>query len=272
MVADGLLACRGLYHRGFDGLLGFWPGRDDQPRKVADVYGDAIEGLAGEPLDGQMCVSVPALGFSRDLLSEVLERSRRNDVGLHFDSPGLEAAGRTFSLITWAISKKGELGCTLPGRWRRSLHDAELALDLGLNVRVVKGQWSERDGDNVNPREGFLAVVDRLAGRARHVAVATHDAALAREALRRLRAADTSCELELMFGLPLSRALQVASEARVTVRMYVPYGRAWLPYSLSSVVEEPQVLWWFLRDLVVNRSTSWAGRGFPVGPATPAAV
>ena len=122
-----------------------------------------------------------------------------------------------------------------------------------MRVRVVKGQWADVVKPEVELREGFLAVVDRLAGRARHVAVATHDAWLAKEALGRLLKAKTPCELELLYGLPMGPALAAAREAGVPVRIYLPYGHGWLPYSISQVYKNPKILWWVLRDLWANR-------------------
>jgi proline dehydrogenase len=98
-----------------------------------------------------------------------------------------------------------------------------------------------------------LAVVDRLAGRARHVTVATHDAPLARTALRRLIDAGTSCELELLFGLPMRAAMRAARDLGVRSRVYVPYGHSWVPYALSWVRQNPRVLWWVLTDATLGR-------------------
>ena len=66
-------------------------------------------------------------------------------------------------------------------------------------------------------------MIDRLAGRAPLVAVATHDPCLARA-------------------------------ARVPARIYVPYGAAWVPYCLSQVRQNPRLLWWALRDATLGAS------------------
>jgi len=77
-------------------------------------------------------------------------------------------------------------------------------------------------------------------------------------ALRRLRAAGTSCELELLFGLPARRVMDVADEEGVPVRLYVPYGASFLPYRLSHIRQTPRIGWWFLRDLLFGRACSQA--------------
>src|SRR5262249_11246170 len=158
-----------------------------------------------------------------------------------------ETVDATFNLITKAREIYPKLGCTLPGRWPRSVFDADRAAEMGLRVRVVKGQWADLSVD-INPEQGFLNIIDRLgAQRARHVAVATHHPNLARTALSRLLTTGTSCELELLYGLPSQSLIRIGRELNVPVRMYVPFGRAWLPYRLKQIPGNPRLVAWFIR-------------------------
>ena len=116
-------------------------------------------------------------------------------------------------------------------------------------MRVVKGEWPDAQAPNRDLRAGYLEVIDRLAGRARHVSVASHDVPLADEAIRRLRAAGTPCNLELLFGLPLRASLAAARQQQVDVSIYVPYGKGYLPYALSKVLRDPRRWLWLARDL-----------------------
>ena len=117
-------------------------------------------------------------------------------------------------------------------------------------MRVVKGQWEDPDAPDRDPRDGFYEVVDRLAGRVRRVAVATHDVPLAERCLDRLAKAGTPADYELLHGLPSRRALRLAQRKRVQVRVYVPYGASWLPYSADWARRNPQVVLWLLRDFL----------------------
>ena len=135
---------------------------------------------------------------------------------------------------------------------------------MGLRVRVVKGQWADSTSDDADPVKGFLNIIDRLgAERAPHVAVATHDANLAREALSRLRTTGTPCELELLYGLPIQPLLKVARALKVPTRLYVPYGQTGLPYRLRHAVTSPHILGWFLRDLLRGTRSSWRKSSAP---------
>jgi proline dehydrogenase len=239
--------------QGLAGDICYWAGDDDTPRSVADAYLAVIRTVAKERLDCTVSVKAMVLGFDRQLVDEISRAAVDAKVGIDFDSRSWDMAERVLGCVAGAACDNPQVGCVLPGRWQRSLRDADLVSRLQIRVRVVKGQWADPEHPDIDLREGFLAVVDRLAGRARHVAVATHDAQLAREALRRLTAVGTPCELELLFGLPMRAARQVARDLGVSTRVYVPYGHSWVPYALSWVRQNPRVLWWVVSDATFGR-------------------
>jgi len=49
-------------------------------------------------------------------------------------------------------------------------------------VRLVKGRWPDRSGQDRDIKTGFVEAVDGLSGWARHVALASHDVNVALEA------------------------------------------------------------------------------------------
>jgi proline dehydrogenase len=257
-LTDAIRACHRFSERQVASTIGYWDGDGDTTETVVNAYVAALNALTMDRLDCYLSIKAPAMGFDRGLLAEVIKAGEKAGVGIHFDSLAPEDADRTFELIIESArsfhgSSPG-IGCTIPGRWRRSIRDASLAIDAGVRVRVVKGQWVDPDHPEIDLREGFLAVIDQLAGKARHVAVATHDPPLAREALRRLLASGTPCEMELLFGLPLKSVMQIARELGVRVRLYIPYGHSWLPYAFSQIQKNPRILWWVIRDTIWGNS------------------
>jgi proline dehydrogenase len=249
-LKDAVAACKRFAQRGVSSTIGYWDkGADADPREVANAYIEAMMAVSRERLDSYLSIKAPPLKLSSDLVGDVVGRAHHARVGIHFDSLFPKAADRTLELIGESLELYARVGCTLPGRWQRSVRDARRAVELGaVRVRVVKGQWEDPDNPKLDMRRGFLAVVDELAGKAARVAVATHDPPLAREAVRRLKKAGTSCELELLYGLPMHAITQVATEHQLPVRLYVPYGKSYMPYALSQLRKNPRVVWWFVRD------------------------
>ncbi|MGF1548122.1 MAG: hypothetical protein ACFCUG_12430 [Thiotrichales bacterium] len=253
-LKDAVTVCTKFSAQGISSTVGYWDkGDDDDPRLVADAYLEALNAIHIEHLDAYISIKAPPLKYADDLLAEVVARARQTGIGVHFDSLFPEAADRTLELIADTVKRYARTGCTVPGRWRRSVDDAARAVELGVaRIRVVKGQWEDPEAPKMDMRQGYLAVIDRLAGTATHVAVATHDPVLAQAAIRRLQVAGTSCEMELLYGLPMHAILRIAREHAVPVRLYVPYGTAYMPYALSQVRRNPRILWWYIRDTLMG--------------------
>ena len=248
-LEDALRACRRLEGLRIATTISYWNTLDEPPQQVTAAYLGALDALGAEKLDAYLSMKAPFIGFDRGLFNTIVEKSRDTRVRLHFDAQGYSEVDDTFAMIAEARARDLDVGCTLPGRWRRSLADAEWAVDRRVPVRVVKGQLPDPTAPDDDLREAFLAVIDRLAGRARRVAVATHDAPLARRALERLQGTKTPCGVELLYGLPLEPVRRVAEELGVNVRIYIPYGHGFLPYWFAQGYKRPVVFWWMLRDL-----------------------
>jgi proline dehydrogenase len=246
--------CQRLSTEGLNSTICYWNGVSDPPKYVADSYIEILDEIPNLRADCYLSVKAPAISFDLDLLKVIIDRAESIGALVHFDAMAPETADATFNLITKARKIYSKLGCTLPGRWRRSVFDADRVAELGLRVRVVKGQWADPSVD-ANPEQGFLNVIDRLGAQsARHVAIATHHPNLARTALSRLRKTGTSCELELLYGLPSQSLIKIGRAFDVPVRMYVPFGRAWLPYRLKQIPRNPRLVAWFIRDLFRART------------------
>jgi len=242
--------CKSISAQGLNSTMCYWNVASDLPDHVAGSYTDILNEIPRLASDSYLSVKAPAINFDMELLKIIVGRAKSIGAVVHFDAMAPETADETFKLIRRARDIYPRLGCTLPGRWRRSLSDADQAIEMGLRVRVVKGQWAESVSTDIDPERGFLNIIERLATEmANHVAVATHQTDLARKALSRLLSTGTSCELELLYGLPLQTLIEMGLSLDVPVRMYVPYGRAGLPYRLKQIPRNPRLIAWFVRDL-----------------------
>ncbi len=255
---DALTAARTLAVRGLGSTIAFWDEVGADAKDVLKATLRSAQAIGTERLDCYLSVKAPSLEYSEEALLQVIGLCRSNNTRLHFDALGIESAEPTRMLIESLLRHYANVSCTLPGRWERSLKDADWAVERGVAVRVVKGQWEDPAMPSKDPHAGFLAVIERLAGRAQKVAVATHNPTLAAPALEKLMKAGTPCELELLFGLPTRAVLKIAAAMGVGARVYVPYGYGWLPYSLSQARKNPRILWWMLKDAMLRRQDTAA--------------
>lgn len=242
-LEDAAGVSRVLSGRGYWATLGYWDGAGDRPEHVLEINLATCAALAALPGENYLSVKAPALGDDAEMLRVLIKRSDDLGAPLHFDSLDIARTDAIFACVErCAASTARQVGCTLPGRWRRSLDDAERAIALGLAVRVVKGQSPDPADPRRDPTAGYLEIVEKLAGRARLVRIASHNPELARRSLAVLKAANTPCELELLYGLPVGDQAALAMEFGVPVRVYAAFGHAYLPYALGSARRNPGAL------------------------------
>ena len=249
-LEDALRVSRKLVERDCSSILCFWDGPDDDPSRIAGAYAAAILSALTESSDTYVALKAPSLRYSRELIAGLIPAAQNKNIRLHFDALDVDTVDPTIALISDLLPSYSQFGCTLPGRWKRSITDTDWAVSQGLCVRVVKGQWPDPADPKADLRAGFLKVIAQLAGRAKLVGVASHDPDVVRPAVQTLKDAGTPCEIELLYGLPVGPAMAIARSMNVPVRFYIPYGHAWLPYSLSQAKRNPRILWWTMRDML----------------------
>lgn len=241
-----------LISRGYGITLAYWDGVGEDAAAVVCQHEWAIDDIVVSGGD-YVSLKAPSFGYDHDAATALVTRARSRGVGVHFDSLDHDSVEPTLELIRSLPGGPGGVGITAPGRWRRSPEDAAELAAKGAIVRIVKGQWPDPGAPDLEGSQGFLAVTHAVAGSAGPVRIATHDGALATQALDILRHAGTAAEVELLYGLPIRHSLRVAAVHRVPVRVYIPYGHGWLPYALDGLKRNPRLLLRLMRDAVGGR-------------------
>lgn len=250
----------GLTKKNFSSILSLWTngdsGTDDSDkRENFKRFRSDITSLRDENINCYYSIKLDAIGYDFGLFKELLQAARKHGIRLHVDSLNPASASASFRFFERAAEFHDVLGCTLPARWKRSLADAEQAIDLGLAIRVVKGQWKD-PGAKVDCRKNYLAIVEKLTGCARHVGVATHDIHLAEKALKRLSGSDTYTELEQFFSLPLN-GINLAQKHNCPYRIYAAYGVPAIPYNYRFALARPALAGWMVSDFAFDFSKPW---------------
>ena len=245
-VADAQRVMQRYAAQNLGSTLGYWDKPAEAPQLVLQQYLESIQALAAP---NYVSVKMTTLDYSEELLDRLAQAALLKGIRLHFDAMSADTADRTHQGIERLVLRHGsqlQVGYTIAGRWRRSVDDAAWANELGLPVRIVRGQFPE--ADDPDPVAGYLAVARTLAGKAKSVAVATHNPLLCAQTLDLLRGAGTPTCLEQLHGLPMRKQLRLADKHQLKTTVYVAYGQAYLPYVVSSVMRNPKTMLWLLRD------------------------
>lgn len=275
-VAEGVSTCLDLACHQTGTTLGKFSTFRDEPSTIVDECCLASRTVLAAGVDASrfyLSIKPPALAFDASRGRDIAAIALRNGHGIHVDSHGHDLALPTFDFVDRLIQhrrqpvdteKEWQFGVTLPARWKRSSYDVDWASERGLRVRVVKGEFKARDPlDEVDARVGFLALIDKLAGKESTFAIATHDVGLAREAIARSRNSRSAIELELLYRFPADRMIALSRETGVPIRFYVPYGGELLLYALRHLITNPHKIARgnYLRSLLARCPTDL----YPVG-------
>ena len=141
---------------------------------------------------------------------------------------------------------------------RRTLADIDGLPREGASVRLCKGIYVEpreiawKGYDTV--RANFVQALEKIIERGIYPAIATHDEYLACAAsalVDKHGLARDRYEFQMLLGVDEQlRRILIASGHRL--RVYVPYGRDWYPYSLRRLRENPEIASHVLRALVAR--------------------
>jgi proline dehydrogenase len=148
------------------------------------------------------------------------------------------------------------VGTVLQSYLYRSDDDLRSLLELGPNVRLVKGAYLEppeiayRSKEDVDA--AYVRLVELALPRARFTAVATHDERLIEHAIAFAGRAGVPRErfqFQLLYGV--RPQLQLALVRRgYSVLVATPYGPDWYPYLMRRLAERPANTLFFLRALI----------------------
>jgi len=248
-ISEGTELCRALLGHDLLTTLGRLSKSGDDPKQIVQEYQLASNSLLGGPVRDRFYLSVkpPALNFDPEYAAAIAATALLNGHGVHFDSHKFAQTDATLELLDGLMKRnlpchgtpRWRFSLTLPSRWKRSVADARWAAEKGMRVRLVKGDFEAGSSLEVDPRRGFLDLVDQLAGMVPELALATHDCALARECIVRSKKAGSAVQLELFFGRPASDMLALSREMGVPLGFYVPYGDTLFIYVIRDLLANP---------------------------------
>ena len=226
-----------------------------------DEYVRMLDAIGERGLNANISVKPTAVGLKidRSFCLENFERiaSSARDHGnfVRLDMEDATTTDATLDVYRTLQPRYGNLGIVLQAYMRRTLADIAALPDDRTNVRLCKGIYIE-------PREiaykayetvrlNFLAALEKLFASGIYTGVATHDEHLACGALAlidRYRVPRERYEFQMLLGVePALRKILLEGGHRL--RVYVPYGKDWYPYSTRRLRENPEVAKNVLRSM-----------------------
>lgn len=233
--------------------------------KNVEEYERMLEAIGQRGVDSNISVKLSALGqkiddgFCRENVERIVTTARRLGNFVRIDMEDASTTDLTLRLYHDLHSRYANLGVVLQAYMRRTLSDISQLPAVGANVRLCKGIYIEKRTiafkGHETVRLNFLQALEKLLTRGVYVGIATHDEHLVCGALGlidRLKVPRERYEFQMLLGVdPEMRRILLAGGHRL--RVYVPYGVDWYPYSTRRLRENPEVAKHVIRAFLGGR-------------------
>ncbi|MGE0435117.1 MAG: proline dehydrogenase family protein [Planctomycetota bacterium] len=147
------------------------------------------------------------------------------------------------------------IGIVLQARLLRTPADIDALKDYKPVVRLCIGIYQEPPRVAVTKKPEMKArmieQLQQMIEHGMHPCVATHDEAViakARQLLIDKAVPKDRCEFQMLLGVPRAPLQTQLVAEGWTVRLYVPYGENWYPYSMRRLAESPDIFGHVLRN------------------------
>jgi proline dehydrogenase len=246
-------------------LLGEEVHERDKATAAVEEYRHVFDAIAREGLDSNVSIKLTLLGlkidegFCRDNVARIAETAKGYGNFIRIDMEDSTCTDATLRIYHELQERYGNLGVVLQAYMRRTLADIDGLPAAGGNVRLCKGIYVEprriawKGYETV--RANFVAALEKLILRGIYVGVATHDEYLACRAaalVDKHGLEPRQYEFQMLLGVDEElRRILIAAGHRL--RVYVPYGRDWYPYSIRRLRENPEVARHVLKALLKGK-------------------
>ncbi len=272
-------------------LLGENVSTADEARRAGDAYLAALHALEGASTStgvssegfaaDNISIKPTQLGLDFDhdacfaLTLEVAAAAKKMGRTIEIDMESTAYTDRTLEIYETAQRQTGNVGLAIQAYLRRSAADLERLAAISsvgrmVKIRLVKGAYLESAEHAFQKKSdvdaNYRKLLDRLLQTAPansvrngpkgpfYVAIGTHDPALVAHALRLIRQRALGAdryEFQMIYGIRRDLQEQLHAEGH-PLRVYIPFGTAWVPYFMRRLSERPANLWFVLRSLLAE--------------------
>ena len=210
----------------------------DEAIAARNQYSEILNYYQDEKIDLSIKLSQVGLLISPEdcegLLQQIVEKAHNYGHTIRFDMEHSIITDKTLDLCLKLNQKyPATLGVALQAKLFRTKDDMKELMNNNVSVRLVKGAYIEKESIALKSypeiQENYLRLIELLGTKMdRRCAVATHDENILNDILAKPDA--DRFDYEFIYGI--RRDLQQSfKDQGQKVRIYLPFGENWLPYT-----------------------------------------
>jgi len=234
----------------------------EEAAAIADAYVELYHHITRLHLPANISLKPTHLGLDSNYqtceenLFRVLEAAIATNNFMRIDMENSAHTDDTLSLYQRCLERYSRVGPVLQAYLYRSRDDLEKLASSSLNFRLCKGIYQESPEIAIQDRaainDNFLALARQAFEGESYLAIATHDQNLiarVEQLIEDMRIPSDRFEFQVLYGVPMDGELELLRAKGYTVRIYIPFGRAWYNYSLRRLQENPNLAGYVMHNL-----------------------
>lgn len=256
---------RRLNDRGFlvtIDILGESVTNKQQAEKARDSYIELLKNINTLGLNSNVSLKLTQMGLDIDdsYCHENIMKVVKTAVGynnfVRIDMEGSRYTQRTIDIFEKVHEIYPQnIGMVIQSYLYRSKKDTEHAIENRHRIRLCKGAYKEPPDiaypDKRDVNKNYEDMAKELLLKGNYPAIATHDERLiniAESFAKENNIPKDRFEFQMLYGIRRDLQERLIAEG-YRIRIYVPYGTYWMPYTIRRIRERKENLWFVLRNI-----------------------
>ena len=264
---DQVVAIKELNGKGFmaaSAILGEDVTQRSESTEAVEQYEEVLATIASQRLNSNIHVKLTHLGLKLDKefcynnVKRLLEVADTYGNFVRIDMEDSPTTDDTFDIFFRLNAEVENVGCVVQACLRRTANDVQKLTAAKANVRICKGIYIEpSEISYLDPeaiRKNYAGLLEELLKASCYVGIATHDKWLVDEAIRiigTLKLDVSQYEFQMLHGVD-PKLRQSIVETSHRLRVAVPFGPMWYPYSVRRLRKNPRIARYVLQALLTR--------------------
>ncbi len=223
---------------------------------------EVLHSINQNRLDANLSIKLTQFGlkidkeFCHSNVKRVLDIASAYGNFIRIDMEDSSTTSETLELYGWVRSEGFEnVGVVIQANMRRSEEDLRRLISAKANIRLCKGAYIEPDSiafrGKKEIRLNYLKLLRKLLEEKCYVGIATHDDFLIAgvyQYIKEMSLQKSDYEFQMLYGVKSKLRDRMGADGH-RLRVYIPFGQYWYPYSIRRFKENPQIAWYVFQSI-----------------------
>ena len=251
-------------------LLGEFVNNLDQAKEYKDKYLEIIERFTSENITGNFSLKPTMFGLlvnkeiCRNYLEEIINKAVEKNSFVRIDMEDSQCVDSEIEIYQYFLRKyPANVGLVVQAYLRRTISDLIHLKDSQLNgtplsFRLCKGIYIEPEHIAFKSykeiQDHYMEDLEYMFNQKMHVGIATHDKQLVDRAnvmIEEKKVAPDMYEFQMLYGVTPELRKSILANGH-KMRVYVPFGKEWMGYSMRRLKENPKMVSHIIKALFVR--------------------